>query len=257
MSAKISKLQNQFQSIEIEKESSRIFEGISIYVNGYTEPSSDTLKQLMRENGGSYHHYYSRKFVSHIIATNLPKSKIVKLTDQKVVKPSWITESIKAQKLLPYTDFLVVPVDTRMNNQKTLNFTKTVTFEHKNTNEPKTPSKSPIKSAYDLSPAKNKNFVSDFYSRSRLHHISNWGAEFKEYVNGLQKLEDKDFPERESLRELVQNEGLEASSEGKLRTTFMHIDMDCFFVSVGLRNRPDLVGLYLNLFRIKTLSLSN
>lgn len=24
----------------------------------------------------------------------------------------------------------------------------------------------------------------------------------------------------------------------------MHVDMDCFFVSVGIRNRPDLKGLY-------------
>ncbi|CAD5115879.1 DgyrCDS4817 [Dimorphilus gyrociliatus] len=227
MSAKISKLQDQFHNIEVDKESTGIFHGVSIYVNGYTEPSSDVLKKIMKENGGIYHHYYSRRYVSHIIATNLPNGKIDKLTDQKIVKAAWITESVKEGKLLPYTDFLVVPPNQK--NQKTLTFTKTVTFDKK-------------AQSNEESPTKNKNFVSDFYSRSRLHHISNWGAEFKEYVNSLQKQEDRIFPERENLQKFIQNEDLPISSEAKLQKIYMHVDMDCFFVSVGLRNKPDLKG---------------
>ena len=41
-------------------------------------------------------------------------------------------------------------------------------------------------------PAKagDANFVSEFYSNSRLHHISTWGAEFKAFVNELQNCGD-------------------------------------------------------------------
>ena len=46
----------------------------------------------MLQHGGVYHHYYGRERVTHIIANNLPNSKVMKLTDQKVVKPAWITD---------------------------------------------------------------------------------------------------------------------------------------------------------------------
>lgn len=55
-------------------------------------PSSDELKKLMLQHGGMYHHYYSRSKVTHIIASNLPNSKIDKITDKKIVKPEWITD---------------------------------------------------------------------------------------------------------------------------------------------------------------------
>lgn len=33
-------------------------------------------------------------------------------------------------------------------------------------------------------------------------------------------------------------------SSPRHQSCVMHVDMDCFFVSVGIRNRPDLKGLY-------------
>lgn len=56
------------------------------------DPSAPELKLLMTEHGGVFHHYYSRAKVTHIIASNLPDSKVTKLTDKKVVHPKWITE---------------------------------------------------------------------------------------------------------------------------------------------------------------------
>ena len=58
----------------------------------FTDPTSDELKKLMLQHGGVYHHYYVRERVTHIIASNLPNSKVMKLTDQKVVRPAWITD---------------------------------------------------------------------------------------------------------------------------------------------------------------------
>lgn len=48
------------------------------------------------------------------------------------------------------------------------------------------------------------SFLSEFYSHSRLHFISTWGAEYKAFVNELQKSGDRSFPGRKRLKELVQ-----------------------------------------------------
>jgi DNA repair protein REV1 len=106
------------------------------------------------------------------------------------------------------------------------------------------------------SKAGDPKFLSEFYSHSRLHHISTWGAEFRAYVNKLQKESSGHFPGRERLRafheEIVEEsgggggegEGVAVGSlkRGKLQRVIMHADMDCFFVSVGLLSHPELKG---------------
>ncbi|XP_036964867.1 DNA repair protein REV1 isoform X1 [Acanthopagrus latus] len=110
MAAKVSKLDEQFKldaPREKQKDGScsSIFSGVSIYVNGYTEPSADELRRLMMLHGGQFHVYYSRSKTTHIIATNLPNSKIKELKGEKVIRPEWITDSIKAGRLLPYLQY--------------------------------------------------------------------------------------------------------------------------------------------------------
>ena len=56
------------------------------------EPSSDELKRLMMIHGGNYEHYHSKTKVTHVIATNLPDSKVRELKGEKVVRPEWITD---------------------------------------------------------------------------------------------------------------------------------------------------------------------
>ena len=102
------------------------------------------------------------------------------------------------------------------------------------------------------SPAKagDPKFINEYYNNSRLHHLSTWKAEFRDYVNHLQTT-TTGFPGREKLRQIVlerdngcDRDILESSCvhRGKPKKCVMHIDMDCFFVSVGLRRRPDLKG---------------
>ncbi|KAL4221825.1 deoxycytidyl transferase [Mactra antiquata] len=117
MHAKRQKLQEQFDQSapgELKKEGSgsKIFSGISIHVNGYTKPSSDELKRLMMLHGGQYEHYLYRTRVTHVIATNLPYSKIRELKGLKVVRPEWITDSIAAGKLLSYAKYLLYSAQT-------------------------------------------------------------------------------------------------------------------------------------------------
>lgn len=56
-----------------------IFEGVSIFVDGYTVPSSQELRGYMLKHGGRFENYFSRHSVTHIICSNLPDSKIKKL----------------------------------------------------------------------------------------------------------------------------------------------------------------------------------
>lgn len=83
-----------------------IFKGISINVNGRTQPTADELKRLILLNGGDYHPYYRYQTTKFMIATNLSMARMKQLRpDDRVVKPEWITESIQAKCLLPYQDY--------------------------------------------------------------------------------------------------------------------------------------------------------
>ncbi|KAF8569287.1 hypothetical protein P879_09361 [Paragonimus westermani] len=107
MRAKQTKLEKQLDNPGQLK--SIIFRNVSIYVNGYTTPSASILRELVTSHGGKYRTYYTRSTVTHIIASRLPTGKINRLTDQKLVTADWITESIKAKRLLPWQQFQLYP----------------------------------------------------------------------------------------------------------------------------------------------------
>ncbi|XP_058990513.1 DNA repair protein REV1 isoform X3 [Mustela lutreola] len=381
------------------------------------DPSAEELRKLMMLHGGQYHVYYSRSKTTHIIATNLPNAKIKELKGEKVIRPEWIVESIKAGRLLSCIPYQLYSKQSSM--QKGLNFTPACKAEEpgpgpssvvkqlnnrvnhiikkiETENEVKvngmnswneedanndfnfmeleqifpgrkqngiphhrdntaifnghTPSsngalktqdclvpmghsiasrlspdfaqgeeqaeKSPTDfrdcvvhlsqqstrntdavrnphrtNSFSLSslhsntkvngahhsavqgPSSTKStssiptlskaapsvpskpsdcgFISDFYSRSRLHHISMWKCELTEFVSALQRQSSGVFPGREKLKKMktgrsalvVTDTGnMSVLSSPRHQSCIMHVDMDCFFVSVGIRNRPDLKG---------------
>ena len=96
------------------------------------------------------------------------------------------------------------------------------------------------KSNAPMKRAGESNFLAEFYSNSRLHHISTMGSTFKAYITELRKshVDSGGFPGRAKLQQWKEENGVDRTwSGGKI---IMHIDMDCFFVSVGLRSRPEL-----------------
>ncbi|XP_020007777.1 DNA repair protein REV1 isoform X2 [Castor canadensis] len=419
MAAKVQKLEEQFRSdaaLQKDGTSSTIFSGVAIYVNGYTDPSAEELRKLMMLHGGQYHVYYSRSKTTHIIATNLPNAKIKELKGEKVIRPEWIVESIKAGRLLSYipyqlytkqssvqkglnynpvckpedpmpgpsniakqlnnrvnhvikkietenevkvnginswneedvnndfsfvdmeqtlpgrkqngiphprgsaaifnghthssngalmTQDCLVPVGNSIASRLSLDSaqeekraeksntdfrdctmqqlqqsTRNAEFLrsphrtnslssslHSNTkingahhstvqgpSSTKSTSSAPtLSKAAPSVPSKPSdcNFISDFYSHSRLHHISTWKCELTEFVNTLQRQSSGIFPGREKLKKMkTGRSALVVTDTGNMsvlnsprhQSCIMHIDMDCFFVSVGIRNRPDLKG---------------
>lgn len=122
----------QIQNEEFSSDLPQIFKGLSIWVNGNTEPTQLELRNLIVARGGLFHFVLDRKsLVTHIIATNLTPKKVlddvfsaqlslikiatkmqaVEFREYKIVLPNWITESIAADRLLPWAQFRWTPSD--------------------------------------------------------------------------------------------------------------------------------------------------
>ncbi|GMY38593.1 DNA repair protein REV1 isoform X1 [Fagus crenata] len=121
------KLQNQFDaeastsSLSGSGSAKPIFDGVAIFVDGFTVPSSQELRGYMLKHGGRFENYFSRRRVTHIICSNLPDSKIKNLRSFSrglpVVKPTWILDSVAANKLLNWVPY---QLDQLSNNQPKL-----------------------------------------------------------------------------------------------------------------------------------------
>lgn len=257
---------------------------------------------------------------THIITATLPPKKAVEFSRYRVVKPSWVVDSIKAGKLLPWTDYRVLGESP---SQKVLKFDgdrgltqasptarrsgykeqtensfyanqikaesqrllasqltdkslsssrqqteksdgvleriEEITSSSSNqmhstsdaTNEelkdesaeaeeqPADPPKIPPKNmtpeehnAWLLSDPKirksstaNPDFLKQFYSESRLHHLSTWKASLKS-----------------SMQRLAAEKGLsnrKTKSRPGSRRYIMHVDFDSFFCAVSLKRHPE------------------
>ncbi|XP_056245777.1 DNA repair protein REV1 isoform X1 [Seriola aureovittata] len=97
--------------------------------------------------------------------------------------------------------------------------------------------------------AQTGDLISEYYSHSRLHQISTWRNGFSEYVNELHSKRKAaggaSFPGKDRLRKSVvprPSDSQGTSASAAVKSCILHVDMDCFFVSVGIRHRPDLKG---------------
>lgn len=108
MDAKKAKLEEQFAEDALRNpyKQSNLFAGISIFVNGLTNPSAGELKQIMMTHGGVYN-TYQRRSTTFIIASNLPDVKIRQITTAKIISPQWIVDCLNANKILDYSNYLL------------------------------------------------------------------------------------------------------------------------------------------------------
>lgn len=87
---------------------STIFNGVCIFVNGYTNPVASILHTIMVFTGGTYTLMYDTFRTTHTIAAVLSSSQIKSDRVKKsTIKPEWIIESLHARKQLPLSEYLV------------------------------------------------------------------------------------------------------------------------------------------------------
>jgi DNA repair protein REV1 len=92
MAHKIQKLRGQNESFTAgsgaaaESSGAGIFQGVNVYVDGYTVPSKEEIRQLLLLNGGGFEHYDTGR-VTHVVATHLPASKLLQLKWVKLKLP--------------------------------------------------------------------------------------------------------------------------------------------------------------------------
>jgi DNA repair protein REV1 len=160
--------QNYYQNKQIKlavqfKDSARssIFKGHVIYLNGYTgETSMRDMKILIFQNGGLVQEFLSSA-VTLIIATQMTSSKIQDIK-QPIIKPEWLHECIKFNRLLDYRPFLLK-----------IEFNPFVAENIDTDTEPE------IKITTKCTDA---DFVPNFFASSRLHHLSTWKSELSELM---------------------------------------------------------------------------
>ncbi|CAD5209999.1 unnamed protein product [Bursaphelenchus okinawaensis] len=168
MRAKVAKLKHQVHNNVVLK--SELFKGLSIYVNGYTDPPAFELRKIFTENGGEYHHYYNHGFTSYTIASSLASLKFKNLRKgEYLLKPAWVTDSILFHTVLPIESYILKP------------------------------SAAPS--------AQLKGGVDEFYQRSRLHLISTLAQDLKIFVAELRAKENPEFPSRSKLEGLGDEDG--------------------------------------------------
>ena len=279
MHAKKKKLRKQFTDLD-QEQASEIFAGVTIYVNGWTQPNADKLKRLVHAHGGQYeYNLYGDSCVTHTIATNLPHAKIKNLKGGWVCSPEWIVDSVAEGRRLPEQTYQLYARRTR--GQKTLGFkaataqsvdqytpigvetsasdregslvapsldegvldngkvpptnaetSKASTPVDEGSLENSVPRAKPVGPLRQYDATSGASFVSDYYAYSRLHYLSTWSTELKQFTSQtLPKVTQKypKLPTSSSLR-------------GSGKRLVAHVDLDCFFVSVSLRDRPQLRG---------------
>ncbi|KAF0763492.1 hypothetical protein AaE_003185, partial [Aphanomyces astaci] len=77
MTSKIAKLRDQ--AVSHVKRTSRVLDGVVVYVNGHTHPSKMALRLLVLQHGGAFESYLTSQ-VTHVVATHLSTSKALEMT---------------------------------------------------------------------------------------------------------------------------------------------------------------------------------
>uniref|UniRef100_A0A0N5A2A6 DNA repair protein REV1 n=1 Tax=Parastrongyloides trichosuri TaxID=131310 RepID=A0A0N5A2A6_PARTI len=205
MGEKIQKLNKQNQELEYgQKVESQLFKGLSISINGYTDPPFLELKEMFVKNGGEFHNYYLHGKTTYVIATNIAMNKIKQLRkNEYYVHPNWIVDSIYRKQLQQVNEYFII----KDQKEKYVD-------------------------------ARNPHFIEKYYGRSRLHLISTMAQEAKQWVREQQ---EKEYEHEFSLRYLLDKISNDDVFTAPAKVV-CHIDMDCFFVSVGLISRPELRG---------------
>ncbi|KAF8356903.1 rev-1, partial [Pristionchus pacificus] len=242
MRLKKDKLQHQVNVLGRVKQVSEIFKGISIFVNGFTYPPALELRSLIQSHGGEYHVYYEYGTTTYTVASEIATVKRSKMRKNEViVKPELIVDSVAAGRLLDHKEYLLLPDEDEMLRRKGGTISQAMKTLTEKAGEAETRGEK-RQGAMD---ARDAAFIDEYYARSRLHLISTLAQEMRDYVSSLRDTNSSIETARAEMSERLKErseEGANSRSLPPMERAIFHVDLDCFFVSVTLRNRPDLRG---------------
>ncbi|KKY34721.1 putative dna polymerase iv [Diaporthe ampelina] len=114
------KLQNLDAELREGSSKPQIFKGVVAHVSGYTQPPLHVLHKQLVEHGAAFLQYLdSKTMATHIIASSLTPKKATEFSSYRIVKPTWVVDSIAAGRMLPWADFRVIDEGPR---QKVIKF---------------------------------------------------------------------------------------------------------------------------------------
>ncbi|KAJ3166989.1 deoxycytidyl transferase [Geranomyces variabilis] len=279
MAVKRQKLFDQGHAFAAAGSESTALAGITLYFNGYTGTSLSYLdfKELVLVHGALVRDKLEGD-VTHLIATQMTSKKQKEIL-KPIVRPEWLTDSIAQGKLLPWRQYrLFTDVEASQRTFGGLAAVDGAASYTRPRGESETSSPNPPPPLHppppppppfppgdaDLPEAEEgdeavevpdeavvqddasqqrklnmqsawvranictaPNFLQRYFASSRLHHLTTW-------KNSL-----RDFVAVESAR-LGKRKGRHHHAAGGGARIIMHVDMDCFFASVAVRDRPDL-----------------
>jgi DNA repair protein REV1 len=209
----------------------QIFQGLCIWVNGHTHPPAAKLRELVGQRGGRCR-VVNGTDVTHIVASHLPSSKIQHYqstrTAVKIVTPQWIVDSAKACRCLPVAQFAMRAIS---GGQRTL--MNELTTRTPSSSSPVAAKRAKFSGHSTLT---DPNFVDNYFKKSRLHYIGSWADLYEELLPELLAL----TPRFRSDDHHGPSSSVSAATAAS--RVVLHVDMDCFFASVAIRDDPSLRG---------------
>ncbi|KAJ3993538.1 hypothetical protein F5050DRAFT_1577402 [Lentinula boryana] len=227
-----------------------IFHGISVYINGYTNPSIQDLRQLIVRHGGVFQPYLDKKtIVTHIVTNALTPAKITEWKHMKVVRPEWLVDSANRSLLLPWRDYIWKPINRSEATQGTRSSQRSfpsavptpseANISQSSTTISASTSTKPIEqhsygtpsyAAHESNPIVQRamhnpdwraahtsiapDFIDGYYKNSRLHHLSAWKAELKELLREAQERAEVENSQEDTNQAATMGEGLSMRGAG-------------------------------------------
>jgi len=233
---------------------SELFKGIVVLCNGCVRPSNVEIERIMNENGGKFvMGTIETPEVTHVLCPTVSyaKAEIIKKrkssTQKFYVKPEWVVDSLKKGKVLDIAPYIieavkhvkgimdvaealagslckkVSPLDGAGSNMTAKTSRKTTTTKTAKTNTTTTTVSSSTagisNSCGNRTCGTDPNFLQEYWSNSRLSYIG----------RHLQRQKKPSSPTK-----------LTSAGTQNSITYVFHIDMDYFFASVLLRDKPHL-----------------
>jgi len=223
------------------------FYGVVCLINGYTNPDAETLQRLLQKHGGDVERYETMR-VTHILASQLSAAKARMYREQQkrhlwICKPAWVTDSVQHFRRLPEAPYVLESVRKVADNplleqflEPKSNVNKAIEKKEQSPtlpavakeaeSSPSVTKKAPpppvskpttIASGAVRTTGTDPDFLDSFFRSSRLSFIGS-------------------FQQRGKRQRQTRPTGL--SQDVRLQRYVLHVDMDCFFASVVLRNYP-------------------